>query len=90
MMNGNGPDDPHGEETPNERPEATLAEHRGYVMALLSASTALHGTAQTFQEIARELRIARDPIGAGTKRRITEAFEQLEQVGQAGREKFGG
>lgn len=90
MINGNGPDDYDGETTPNERPEATLAEHRPYVMALLSAATGLHGTARTCQEIAHELRVARDPIGARTKERIAEMFSTVENIGARGRQDFGG
>lgn len=93
MINGAGNGDGNGyqgEETPNERPQATLAEHRPYVMALLSAATGLHGAAKTLQEIAHELRIARDPIGISAREAIAEQGRVIADIGETLSSKFGG
>lgn len=94
MINGsgNGSDDGgyKGEDTPNERPQATLAEHRPYVMALLSAATGLHGAATELARIAHELRVARDPIGRSAKDAIAEEGRVIAAIGENLSTNFGG
>lgn len=83
MINGDGNDGGgyDGEDTPNERPQATLPEHRPYVMALLSAATGLHGAARMLAEIAHELRVARDPIGTSARKAIGDTGRVISEIG---------
>jgi hypothetical protein len=51
-------------DTPNERPYATLEEHKPYVLVLAAVIPPLNAIANTPGEALHEIRIARDPIGA--------------------------
>lgn len=77
-------------DTPVDPPQATLPQHRPYVLTLASVIPPLNAVVNTLGEILHELRIARDPIGKGTVRRIAELGQTLEDVGTNIRRGFGG
>lgn len=85
--------DPNGfrdGDTPVETPQATLPQHRSYVLTLASVIPPLVAVANTLGEILHELRVARDPIGQTTVLRIAELGKTLEDVGANIRRGFGG
>jgi len=78
------------DETPPEKPNAMLPQHRSYVLVLAAVIPPLNAVATTLGEILHELRVARDPVGPSTVRRIAELGETLEGVGANIRRGFGG
>lgn len=82
--------DYEGNDTPNELPQATLPEHRSYVLALVGVIAPLQEAVHKLGQICHEIRVAGDPIGARTIREIATAGGIIEGVGRTVRETFGG
>jgi len=88
--NGNGGDDEYnGEETPSETPQATLAVHRPYVLALASVIAPLHETVHMLSEVMHEFRIAKEPKQQSLIDKIRDAGTAIKGVGQTIETEFG-
>lgn len=86
----NGKDDDGFGDTPVDLPQATLKEHKPYVLALVAVIAPLQEAVHRLTEICHEIRVAPDPVGEKTLRHIGEAGSQIEKVGANLRTAFGG
>jgi hypothetical protein len=86
--NGNGRDHDNID-TPVERPQATLPEHRALVLMLASVISPLYGLANRMTEVLHEARVAKHPFGEHINEQIAEIGTGLKDIG-ATMERFGG
>jgi len=56
--------------TPLERPSPVLPEHRPLITSLADSAAQLSAAVLLLGEVVHELRVARDPIGHGTREKI--------------------
>jgi len=86
--NGGSDDEFDGQVTPNETPQATLAIHRPYVMALANCISPLHEAVETLREVLHELRVAEEPMTKRLRQNLSDAGREIKGVGQKIEEQF--
>lgn len=65
------------EDTPNERPQATLAAHRPYVFALTNVCSELSRTNHILAALLHDIRVATEEIGDDARHGIGKALVDL-------------
>lgn len=74
-------DDAPEEDTPNERLEPTLPEHRPYVRALAAVIAPLHSTVLMLSDVLHEFRVAREPASRALLDQLAAAGKTIKGVG---------
>lgn len=68
-------------DTPAETPTAVLPEHREMIKALADSAMQLSAAVNILGDVLHELRVARDPIGHGTREKIGRFGLAIRDVG---------
>jgi len=67
--------------TPLERPAPVLPQHREMIRALADSAIQLSAAVTLLGDVVHELRVARDPIGHGTREKIGRFGIAIRDVG---------